>query len=144
MLFHKQVSKTTQILIFICNLSLILFSVSTLAAGNTGLMNQARNRAFQLNKEILTNLEMVDGDSTVLFSGRVIRGADGKLQLSIDGIQNVEPIGRYRSLNNEQDIEYITFEEMIEKAHQNTSKPIANDHGSSNPPMMYGGGAALE
>lgn len=144
MRFHTTFSKSTQIFIFICNLSLILFSVTTFAAGNTSLMNQARNRAFLLNKEILTSLEKVDGDSTVLFSGRVIRGADGKLQISIDGIQNVAPIGSYRSFNGQQDIEYITFEEMIEKAHQNRSKPTANDHGSSKPPMLYGSGAALE
>ena len=116
--------------------------IAVLAAGNSELMKQKKSRVFLLNEELLMTLGEIEGDANISFSGKVVRGRDGKLQIKIDGIHDIVPYSTTRSITERTKIKYISFEEMLgkpapekqEKMTEKTRKPST----SSN---FYGGGS---
>lgn len=115
---------------------------AALAAGNSALMQRAKQRAFKLNEQIFQKLEHMEigDDSALSFVGRVVRNADGQLVISIDEVNTLP--SRYRAAPT-QDIQYITFEEM-QTQHKAEVKAAQEAATNTERPMMGGGAAALK
>ena len=111
------------------------------AGGNAKLMEQQRNRAFLLNKEILSTLDSIEGHAKVSFSGSVVRGADGKLKIKIDNVDGVTPYALSRSMSERTKIEYITFEEMMGVKPSKNDNQQQTDKKADHKELMYGGGS---
>lgn len=127
---------------------LLTNSTLSLAAGNTKLMQQKKNRVFLLNEELLSTLGGLEKDSNISFSGKVIRGSDGKLQIKIDQIDGISPYSAPSSMTQRTKIKYISFEEMLGKPAPETTtsqKQPPATHNQSNPAKtnagLYGGGS---
>ncbi|MGR9052662.1 MAG: hypothetical protein ACU84J_08440 [Gammaproteobacteria bacterium] len=108
-------------------------------------MQEKHDRAFLLNKEVLSTLDNIEGNSRISFTGSVVRGPDGKLKIKIDSIDDVAPYSSSRSMSERTKIEYITFEEMLGSPPPKTVQS-AKDQEKKNEPksMMYGGGSVTD
>ena len=117
-------------------------SASVLAGGNAALMDKARQKAFLLNEEVIKQLDLLDGNRSVSLSARIVRNADGSLQIAIDDIrpvtrsaasvesQTLPPVSK----DAKNYIIYMPFEQMV-KNHG----PIKSVNSK---PKIHGGGAA--
>lgn len=143
-------SKTS--LIFIT----LLLAASQASCGNQELMEKARQKVFLLNKEILEQTDELHEGNVIEFSGRVKRTPDGRLQFTIDelnqpgsdgdsakGLTNFlsppqdKPAIRSKPPTNNQTnhyIRYVLFEDMIESSASGNSTTESN---------FEGGGKAL-
>lgn len=131
------------VVLFVIALLLPFASSTSLAAGNSALMQRAKQRAFKLNEQIFQKLEHLDlgDDSALSFIGRVVRNADGQLVISID---EVNPLpSRYRAAPAP-NIQYITFEEMQAQPKPQVNTPSDTPPSSSERPVMGGGAATLQ
>ena len=125
----------------------VLASGTAFAAGNAELMERQRTRTFLLNKEIVSTLDTIEGQTEVSFSGVVVRGPDGKLSIKLNRIDGIAPYSPPRSFSGRTKIEYITFEEMLaekktksEDSPKQTVQPTPPRHNT----LMYGGGSATD
>lgn len=122
----------------------LLFCSSLQAGGNAKLMENARQKAFLLNKRVIGQLERLQSDQTVSLTARVVHNADGSLRIAIDEIQQKSRSASPKSpdtlpVNRDKDdyIIYMPFEEMLKN-----QKGIKSSAAESSAPSVLGGAAA--
>jgi len=104
----------------VAGLLAVVLVVPVAGAGNAALMAQARHRAFLMNEAVLSQLDVIDQNATILLRGRVKQLPNGEWQVVVDDLQlhkAVEP-GTFPFGHGPggEYIRYMPFEEMAREA----------------------------
>ncbi|GEM_PF-4327104 len=95
---------------------LLAAAVSPAPAGNQPLMEQARQRAFLLNRAVIQHLAALPRTTRVQFEARVKPLPDGRWQVVIDAVNVQGPVenGHFPFAGTAADAptEYVTFEQI--------------------------------
>lgn len=96
---------------------LLACSVLTASAGNQPLMDQARQRAFLLNRAVIARLEHIPRTARIQLEARVKPLPDGSWQVVIDSVNVQGPVEEgqfpFAAAPADAPTEYVTFEQMI-------------------------------
>ncbi|RMD70126.1 MAG: hypothetical protein D6819_05085 [Gammaproteobacteria bacterium] len=108
-----------------------LFAFPALAgAGQAGLMEHARQKAFLLNKQVIEQLDLLSKDARIVLEGKVKVGPGGKVEVVLERLEATPIEEGEIALPKGQYIRYMPFETMV------------LDHAP--PSGFYGGGSALK